>query len=168
MYDPRNTHTQLTSEITLLRGWILQRLRRTFSNVSSEEHEDAVQDALLKMIEHKLLNYLNTRQLALAWLWKVARNRLLTILRDRRDLMLPDSFDAGVEDVTISDLETKEFIESVLSNLQEHERKIFVLLLEGLSIKETAAALGRKIHTVHIQHERGIEKLRKIYTAKKK
>jgi DNA-directed RNA polymerase specialized sigma24 family protein len=89
----------------------------------------------------------------------VSRNRLLTILRDSRDLSIPENYDIGIVDESILGFEDRDTIAVYLGTLPSHIRQIFELLMEGLSIKETSQVLGRKLNTTHVQHKRAAAKL---------
>jgi len=119
------------------------------------------------MCKHELLDYLDTPELALTWLYSAAKNRLLDILKEKRPDLLPENFDAGADDDGIATFEAEDFYQRIMESLPPNIRPIYELLCQGFEKKEAAEILGRKLNTVHVQCERATEKLRRKLSLEK-
>ena len=111
--------------------------------------DDIVQDVFIKLFEN--LNSIHNKQSIQFWLFKTARNELMSFFRSTKNKKLySDSVDLeSVEiettDSLIDDIENKELNKLILNeldNMNEDFREVFVLKeYSGLSYKETASLL---------------------------
>lgn len=140
-----------------------------------QEAEDVVQTTFLNAM-NAVKNFEGRSHIS-TWLYRIAMNEALMILRKRKPEML--STDEEVEDedglrepLQISDWcclpekelmagETKKFLDDAIQRLSTSLRAVFTLRdIEGLSIKETARALGLTEATVKTRLLRARLKLR--------
>ncbi len=111
--------------------------------------DDIVQDVFIKLFEH--LNYIQNRQSVQFWLFKTARNEILTFYRSTKNKkLITNSVDISEveieEPLMLSDeIENKELNKLILNELEvmnEDFREVFVLKeYSGLSYKEIASLL---------------------------
>lgn len=127
----------------------------------AQDAEDVTQQTFLSLIEH--LEQFREESSVATWVLRIATNHALKLLRKRRGLpTVPLEVAAGPEDdyATLphpdyiaqwrenpADLaqrtEVRQLLDDALAELNEKYRLIFILRdVEGLSIKETAEALG--------------------------
>jgi RNA polymerase sigma-70 factor (ECF subfamily) len=147
---------------------------------------DVVQDVLLEA-DRRLADYLRERPLPfLPWLRQLATERLLDLHRrhlhaKRRDvrreepgrLALPDESAEALADRLAASTtgpsqhllrqEARQRVRAALEQLPERDREVLELRhLEGLSVAETAAALGIAAGTVKTRHLRALTRLRHL------
>jgi RNA polymerase sigma-70 factor (ECF subfamily) len=111
--------------------------------------DDIVQDVFIKLFEN--LNNINNKQSIHFWLFKTARNEMMSFLRNTKNKKLfsnaVDLEDVEIETTNslIDDIENKELnmlILNELENMNEDFREVFVLKeYSGLSYKEIASLL---------------------------
>lgn len=123
----------------------------------SHEAEDALQETYIKAL--KALPEFEGRSSLSTWLHRIAVNEALMILRKRRpDLGIADEPEedepdqpAGLQIVDwcclpeseMMSAETRRFVNQAIANLPGKLRQVLILRdIEGLSIRETAEALG--------------------------
>jgi RNA polymerase sigma-70 factor (ECF subfamily) len=117
---------------------------------SREDAMDATQAAFVKAYEN--LHTFDFAHRFFSWIYRIALNEALTVVRRRRrvtdvDSQLPDSA-AGPEQTT-SGKETGQIIQEVLTNLNPDHRVVVVLRhFEGLSYFEIGEVLGIPSKTV--------------------
>lgn len=111
--------------------------------------DDVVQDVFIKLFEH--LNSIQNRQSVQFWLFKTARNEILTFYRSTKNKkLITNSVD--INDVEIEspilladEIENKELNKLILTELDlmnEDFKEVFVLKeYSGLSYKEIASLL---------------------------
>ena len=127
--------------------------------------EDVTQETFLTLL--KRIDRLNPRRGASAWLYRVARNRAIDLLRHRRfEVSDPDSGALRVDTRTPVDEvvvhERSEVIERALGSLPVRERDLLLLrFYGGLTFREVAAAVRRPLGTVLWQVRRSLKKLEK-------
>lgn len=119
---------------------------------SPEQAEDVLQETFVKLLCGKFS--CPTPGKEKAWLYKVARNLCMDILRNRvRELELPPVIAAPAG-------ENWEFLE-LISPLSQTEQEILSLkFIGGFSHKEIAGITGTTVHAAKKRYERTIQKLR--------
>lgn len=112
--------------------------------------DDIVQDVFIKLFEN--LNNIHNKQSIQFWLFKTARNEMMSFLRNTKTKkFISESLD--IEDVEIEnkislaeEIENKELSKLILielENMNEDFREVFVLKeYSGLSYKEIASLLS--------------------------
>jgi RNA polymerase sigma-70 factor (ECF subfamily) len=146
---------------------------------NEQDAEDVTQDAFLSALQH-LANFREEASFG-TWLSRIATHAALKILRKRRGLPT-ESLDATAEDGAlphpeyIADWresperlaernETVRLIDDALAKLDEGHRVVFLLRdVEGLSVKETADALGLSEANVKVRLLRARLQLRERLT----
>lgn len=119
---------------------------------SPEQAEDVLQETFARLLGGKFTSPTPGKEKA--WLYKVARNLCMDILRSRiRNLELPPVLAAPAG-------ENWEFIE-LISPLSQTEQEILSLkFIGGFSHKEIAKITGTTVHASKKRYERAIQKLR--------
>jgi|SRR5579864_439274 len=129
------------------------------------EVEDILQDVFLELVE--AYRVMKPVEQAGAWLFRVARNKIIDRFRKKRPERmadLPPSFDEEVEILSIEEfLPSKDAgpeaayarsllldeLEDALDELPEEQREVFIANeVEGHSFKELSAATGVSINTL--------------------
>lgn len=111
--------------------------------------DDIVQDVFIKLFEN--LDYIQNKQSIQFWLFKTARNQILSFLRSTKTKKLV-SDTADIDEVEIcsdklveDDFENKELNKLILNeleNMNEVYKEVFILKeYSGLSYKEIASLL---------------------------
>jgi RNA polymerase sigma factor (sigma-70 family) len=116
--------------------------------------EDILQDVFYALVEANWLT--RPVEQAGAWLFRVARNRIIDFFRKKRPVqfeaegledLLP-SADAGPEEAYVRSLLWEE-LEQALAELPEEQRAVFIAHeIEGRSFKELAAETGASVNTL--------------------
>jgi len=170
-------------ERTRLRNFIRKRV------LDASEAEDILQEVFYELVQaYRLMR--PVEQVG-AWLFRVARNRIIDRFRKRKPEMpgikptaandgeelfpweeLPPSSDAGPEAAYAREVLLDE-IETALDELPEEQREVFVgHELEGRSFKELAAATGVSVNTLLSRKHYAVlhlrRRLRAIYEEFKK
>lgn len=149
----------------------------------AEDAEDVTQQTFVSLIEH--LDQFRGDASVATWILRIATNHALKVLRKRRGLpTVPLEGRADQEDDYSAlphpeyiaqwrdnpeDLaqraEVRQVVEQALGNLEEKYRVVFVLRdIEGLSVKETAEALGLTEANVKVRLLRARLQLREQLT----
>ncbi len=145
-----------------------------------QDAEDVLQNTFLNALTH--LSSFEGRSSLTTWLYRIAANEALMILRRRKPELLPEaSPDADLETVSLpaqfvdwSSLpeeellsgEGKQLIDSAIQELPDLLRLVFILRdVEGLSIRDTAQALGLTETNVKTRLLRARLKLREKLSA---
>lgn len=112
--------------------------------------DDVVQDVFIKLFEH--LNSIQNRQSVQFWLFKIARNEILTFYRSPKNKkLITNSVDISKVEIEsplllTDEIENKELNKLILNELDlmnEDFKEVFVLKeYSGLSYKEIASLLG--------------------------
>jgi len=136
------------------------------SNV--EDTEDLTNDVFLKMVE-SIRSYRSEREQSfVAWLFRIARNRVVDYYRRqavRRHLPLDEKHLPpldGPEDLAAAEL-TREQLRGALLELTEEQQQVIILrFIEGLSIAEIARILGKSKGAIKSLQYRALVSLRLI------
>jgi RNA polymerase sigma factor (sigma-70 family) len=116
--------------------------------------EDILQDVFSALVEANWLT--RPVEQASAWLFRVARNRIIDFFRKKRPVQFEDegiedllpSADAGPEEAYLRSLLWEE-LEQALAELPEEQRAVFIAHeIEGRSFKELAAETGVSVNTL--------------------
>ena len=147
-----------------------------------EDAEEAVQNTLLKVIEH--LDNFREESSFYTWLMRIATNASLKILQKRKRLTTvpydEEWFSENLNGIPLPEFiapwnndprhileqkETRELLETALSELDEKHRVVFLLRdVEGLSVKETAKTLNLSESNVKVRLMRARLQLRERLT----
>ncbi len=151
---------RITETITRERGRLRNFIRRRVPDAT--EAEDILQDVFFEYVEAYRLPE-SIEQVG-AWLYRVARNRIIDRFRKKREVQLPDmpdeaddghwleevlpSPDAGPEAAYARGVLLEELY-AALNELPKEQREIFIAHeLDGRSFKELAAENGVAINTL--------------------
>lgn len=153
--DSARVEKAVTSE----RRKLLEFIRRRVGN--DADAEDILQDVFTKLVASSAIGE-PIEQLS-AWLFRVARNRIIDWYRRKKPESLPDEspdvprsgiaeilLDPGQnpDDVFTRSLLWEEFAEA-LDDLPENQREVFVMHeFEGLGFREIAERTGERINTL--------------------
>jgi RNA polymerase sigma factor (sigma-70 family) len=116
--------------------------------------EDILQDVFYALVEANWLT--RPVEQASAWLFRVARNRIIDFFRKKRPVQFEDegiedllpSADAGPEEAYVRSLLWEE-LEQALAELPEEQRSVFIAHeIDGRSFKELAAETGVPVNTL--------------------
>ena len=135
--------------------------------------EDITQECFIKLVRR--IQRIQPEKGVSGWLYRVARNRTLDILRRRKRLWLPAgtffrrcadraASSRGVPGEQMQKTEEADQLARLLDSLPRREREVLVMHYFGdLTFREVAATLRRPLGTVLYQARRGIRKLRALY-----
>jgi RNA polymerase sigma factor (sigma-70 family) len=117
--------------------------------------EDILQDVFYELVEAYRL--MKPVEQAGAWLFRVARNRIIDLFRKKRPVQLEEDFgieellpspDAGPEAAYARSVLWEE-LEDALAELPEEQREVFIAHeIDGRSFKELAAETGVSVNTL--------------------
>jgi RNA polymerase sigma-70 factor (ECF subfamily) len=129
-----------------------------------QDAEDVVQNTYITIYE-KIEQY-HPNKKAMAWIFTIARNHALMLLRQRsknQHVDLDDVYDIGEEPTVEEDMYKEELVDTLLEHLNEEERQIVVMhAMSNLKHKEIATILDIPLSTVLSKYRRAIQKLRKV------
>ncbi len=136
--------------------------------------EDVLQEVFYELAEANRL--LVPVDHVTAWLFRVARNRIVDLFRKRKPEPLPEAVDEDGERRSLEDLLPSpdagpealyargvllDEIELALEELPEEQREVFVAHeIEGLGFKEIAAATGTNLNTLLSRKRYAVLRLR--------
>ena len=139
---------------------------------NEQDAEDVVQETFLRA--YKQLQHFESRASFGTWLYRIAANYSLDLIRSRQrrqehrpadeetDAMLEIPAAAPGPDRVAYSAQVEERISSAMAELSEQERTAFVLRhFEGFSIDEIAATLGLGASAAKHSIFRAVQKLRK-------
>jgi RNA polymerase sigma-70 factor (ECF subfamily) len=136
------------------------------SNV--QDAEDLTEDVFLKMVEGIDACRASGEKSFLAWLFRIANNRVIDHYRRRavRDHLPLDEqrlpMHSGPEGPVQNKL-TRERLQRAIPKLTDDQQQVIVLrFVEGLSHAETAQVLGKSEGAVKALQHRGLASLRRI------
>jgi RNA polymerase sigma-70 factor (ECF subfamily) len=156
-----------------------QRLFRAAWSIlkSRTEAEDSVQSAYLRAFA--AIDGFEGRSSLSTWLTRIAINEALgrqraarrrrehfeetsvAVLDDYREKLMRGSIDDAAPDLALARTQLRGLIERAIADLPDEFRLVFVLReIEGLSVEETAEALGLLAGTVKTRHLRARRRLR--------
>lgn len=140
---------------------LVRTLQRKFSNMRTEDVEDAIDEAFLRALMH---NNVFEKQHLVHWVHRVALNILIDTRRHGQKLISIDS--GGVEDAlpTLGDFsDCKACISMIVERLDERKRKLLEMKYEGCKHSEISVNLKMPINLVSVQIHRLRRKIRKCY-----
>jgi RNA polymerase sigma-70 factor (ECF subfamily) len=121
-----------------------------------QDAEDVLQNTFIKILQH--IKGFEERSSLSTWIYRIASNEALMMLRKMRPEVNLDAQDANDDDEfmpvqfvdwsslpeeILESTEAKEYLEMAIKELPEPMRVVFILRdIEGLSIKETSEALN--------------------------
>jgi len=131
--------------------------------------EDVVQECFVALVRG--IDRIDARRGASAWLYRVARNRSIDVLRRRQREVPRDTADPGATltvqdrgsapDRALLEKERSAELHAALAGLPDKERDLLALhYFGGLTFREAAQVLGRPLGTVLWQARRSVHKLR--------
>lgn len=158
LMDEQDKH--ITETISQERGRLRNFIRRRVPDAN--EAEDILQDVFFEYVEAYRLPE-SIEQVG-AWLFRVARNRIIDRFRKKREVQLPDvsgedddehwleevlpSSDAGPEAAYARSVLLEELY-AALAELPQEQRDVFIAHeLDGLSFKELAVEKGVAVNTL--------------------
>lgn len=148
----------LTEAAGLLRAYFRNRLRG-----QSEDAEDLVQETLVAL--HTRRNSYDTNYPLTAWMYAIARYRLIDFLRrsKRRTHADIDGLEIGEADPQYEASDAKRDVSALLEKLPEKQRRAIQLVkLEEKSIREAADATGLTESDIKISIHRGLKTLMRL------
>ena len=168
--DDRRLSDEVTRERSRLRNFIRRRVPDPW------DAEDVLQDVFTRLVEaNRLLMPIDH---VTAWLFRVARNRIVDLLRKKRpaafsDILVPGgddelleledllpSPDAGPEALYARNVLLEE-LELALDELPPEQREVFLAHeVEGRSFKEIAAETGVSVNTLLSRKRYAVRRLR--------
>lgn len=126
-----------------------------------EDAEDAMQATFIRAFRE--LPRFRGESSARTWLYRIAVNEALGMLRRRRDLSPPDEHLAGPADTGLSATE-RIAVQAALARLKPDHRAVLVLRFwEDLSYEEVAEVLGLSLSAVKMRVKRARDAFRKCY-----
>ena len=137
------------------------------------EAEDLTEEVFLRLLESIHTFRWQGRPFS-AWLYRIARNLVVDHFRKRgRERRVPLDTAMGIGDPASVDLDaqadvkmTMVQVRQAMANLSDLQREVISLRFDGgLSVLETAEAVGRKQNAVKALQHAGIKKLRRLLTA---
>jgi RNA polymerase sigma factor (sigma-70 family) len=167
---------RLTETIGREQGRLRNFIRRRVADQA--DAEDILQDVFYELIEaYRLMKPIE--QVG-AWLYRVARNRIIDGFRKKKPEPFSDSRDPGAEDADTLSLEELipspdagpeasyarsillEELDAALDELPEEQREVFVAHeIEGISFKELSAETGVGINTLLSRKHHAVLQLRR-------
>ena len=164
---------RITETISQERGRLRNFIRRRVPDAS--EAEDILQDVFFEYVEAYRLPH-PIEQVG-AWLFRVARNRIIDRFRKKREVQLPDAPDgeddgrwleevlpspeSGPEAAYARGVLLEEFY-AALAELPKEQREVFIAHeLDGRSFKELAAESGASMNTLLARKRYAVLHLRK-------
>jgi RNA polymerase sigma factor (sigma-70 family) len=174
---PLEQDQRITEVVQRERSRLGQFIRRRVPD--RRDAEDVLQDVFFALVEANRL--LMPIEHVTAWLFRVARNRIIDLFRKKRPESLPEdeegpgledllpSSEAGPEALYIRSLLLEE-LELALGELPREQREVFIAHeLEGRSFKEMAAATGLSVNTLLSRKRYAVlhlrERLQAVYDA---
>lgn len=150
---------------TLLRPFVRRHLRRRDNDI-----EDVLQDVLLAIHAHRE-SYQVSRQTLTAWIYAIARYKLIDHLR-REGLRAHIALD-GADDLFAAETadagDVERDLNRLVAQLPETQRKIVRLVkIEGRSVREAAQASGISETAVKVNVHRAIKNLMRFVARDKK
>lgn len=136
-------------------------------NGHAQEAEDLTADVFIKVFE-KIGSYQFRGVPFTAWLFRIAHNHLIDHVRScpRQPLVPLEAIAELKETATLQELDRRLTIEqltSALAQLTSEQRQVVILrFIEGLSIADTAQAMGKTEDAVKKLQARGLASLKRV------
>ncbi len=127
---------------------------------NADDAEDVMQDTYINI--HRYASLYNSQNKAMSWILKITKNLCLNKIKARKK----------TNDISDYEGELKEnekgynvvLIKTILNDLSDEERKIFMLsTVENFKFKEIALILNLKLSTVLSKYNRAIKRVQKKY-----
>ncbi|MFY8274271.1 RNA polymerase sigma factor [Pseudoalteromonas sp. SSDWG2] len=136
---------------------ILFKLCRAYSD-NQADLDDLMQEVCLQVfISHK--NFKGEASWS-TWIYRVALNVCLTFNRDKKQTSQFDEIDLGEHQVSHS-IEALDLLYKGLRKLQQVDRALLVMYLEGFSYEEIAAVVGGNANSLAVRVKRLKDKVAK-------
>jgi RNA polymerase sigma-70 factor (ECF subfamily) len=139
--------------------------------------EDLVSDVLMKMLGN-VGTYVQGGTPFQAWLFRIARNRIVDHYRARRrrpqvslEAWLTDDPGAepGASDAGLAALPERDALQTGLAELTAEQRQVILLhVVDGWELPEVARMLDRSVPSVKSLYYRGVQSLRRVMTREPK
>jgi RNA polymerase sigma-70 factor (ECF subfamily) len=158
--DRRAYEQLLTEIIPCLRRFVGAQLR------GEDEVNDVVQDVLASI--HRDRHTYDPRRAFGAWMYAIARHRLIDWARRRRRRLAREELDAALEDAVGGEAAFAEHsalatLRQAFARLSPVQREVIQLLkLEGWSVREVSQCTGRSESAVKVSAHRGYHTLRRL------
>jgi len=152
MEDVLSNDTRLTEIFRREQGRLRSFVRRRVADEG--DAEDILQDVFYELVEANWLT--RPVEQVSAWLFRVARNRIIDFFRKKRPVLFEDegiedllpSRDAGPEAAYVRSLLWEE-LEQALAELPEEQRAVFIAHeIDGRSFKDLAQETGVPMNTL--------------------
>ncbi len=136
--------------------------------------EDVAEEIFIKML-NGLPNYQWRKVPFAAWIMRIAHNEVITFTRRNgrrsQDTELPeDLLDQGMQNDPAENAERQlalEDLRKAVELLPEAQREVIILrFASGLSIADTAKALGKQENNVKVLQHKGMQRLQTLMTPK--
>lgn len=135
---------------------------------TSEDAEDVTNEIFLKIIDN--IDSFSWRGLPFgAWVFRIARNEVISFVRKQKHrgatVQLSDSFEDDAADFTgaVEQESTLRKVRRAAAQLPEAQRQVIALRFgAGLSVKETAQALGKSENNVKVLQHKAVVRLQKM------
>lgn len=142
------------------------RLLRTCNRYLCSFHdaEEAVHEILLRVFHH--LPGFKGESSFKTWLYRIAYNESMNVLRKRRDHVNVDDLELDSDAITLADggpeaAVMNRQVEKLLARLNQEDRTVVVFrTVAELEFQEIADILQQNLSTVKMRYQRAIEKLR--------
>lgn len=142
--------------------FVAARLRR------AEDVEDVTEEVFLKVIDN--LGRYRWRGLPFgAWIFRIARNEVVTFIRRQKLREHTDPLDDRIRDsesgqaVRIEERDRMEAVRAAIGQLPPAQREVIELrFVAGLSVAETAKVLGKSENNVKVLQHKGIARLQRL------
>jgi len=166
---------QIQSGSVDLFGILIQRYERKMTRYARKflsDHEDikdVIQEVFLKT--YKNIRSFDTKRKFSTWLYRIAHNELINVLKKRKtlplfdlDVFLPRNLHDNNLSQQIDRQDMHEMIDRCLDRLEPKYREAVILYyFEDLTYKEIADTMQIPISTVGIRIKRAKEKMKSIY-----
>ncbi len=122
------------------------------------DEDDLLQEVLMALWQRReQLLSISVAPKQAAWMWRVARSTCIDILRGTPpSYPLPEGYDTPEEDTT-----PRRDLHEMIAQLDEPDRTIVTLHLEGYDYKEIGQRLGMSKNNIGVRLMRAKERLRK-------
>lgn len=126
--------------------------------------EDVVQETYISI--YKNANKYEGKGKAMAWIFTIARNHALMVIRDRKKHThenLDDSYNIGIDYNIEEKIHKEQLTDALLKTLKEDERQIVVMhAMSNIKHKDLAKIMGIPLSTVLSKYKRSLAKLKKM------